>query len=65
MGRRPTRFREKCCVDRVGSREEVLIAHTLSTIHHADKIIVMHKGQVRELGSHQQLLVQRGILYQA
>jgi len=35
----------------------------LSTIQRADKIIVMHKGQVREMGSHQQLLAQRGIYY--
>jgi ATP-binding cassette subfamily B protein len=35
----------------------------LSTIQRADNIIVMHKGKVREMGTHQQLLVQRGIYY--
>ena len=34
-----------------------------STVQRADKIIVMHKGQVREMGTHQQLLAQRGIYY--
>jgi ATP-binding cassette subfamily B protein len=41
----------------------VIIAHRLSTIQRADKIIVMHKGHVREVGTHQQLLIQRGIYY--
>src|SRR6266852_4451701 len=47
----------------VEGRTSVIIAHRLSTIQRADKIIVMHKGQVREMGSHQQLLAQRGIYY--
>ena len=37
--------------------------HRLSTIQRADKIVVMHKGQVREIGSHQELLAQRGIYW--
>src|SRR6476660_1234027 len=41
----------------------VIIAHRLSTIQRADKIIVMHKGHVREVGTHQQLLGQRGIYW--
>jgi ATP-binding cassette subfamily B multidrug efflux pump len=44
-------------------RTSVIIAHRLSTIQRADKIIVMHKGQVREMGTHQQLLANRGIYY--
>jgi ABC-type multidrug transport system fused ATPase/permease subunit len=47
----------------VEGRTSVIIAHRLSTIQRADKIIVMHKGQVREIGSHQELLAQRGIYW--
>ena len=47
----------------VEGRTSVIIAHRLSTVQRADKIIVMHKGQVREMGTHQQLLAQRGIYY--
>jgi len=44
-------------------RTSVVIAHRLSTIQHADRILVMHKGQIREQGNHQELLAQRGIYY--
>ena len=47
----------------VEGRTSVIIAHRLSTIQRADKIIVMHKGQLREIGSHQQLLAQHGIYW--
>ena len=47
----------------VEGRTSVLIAHRLSTIQRADVILVMHKGQLREMGSHQQLLGQRGIYW--
>jgi len=47
----------------VEGRTSVIIAHRLSTIQRADKIIVMHKGQVREIGSHQELLSHRGIYW--
>ena len=47
----------------VQGRTSVIIAHRLSTIQQADKIMVMHKGQLREMGSHQELLAQRGIYY--
>jgi ATP-binding cassette subfamily B protein len=47
----------------VEGRTSVIIAHRLSTIQRADKIIVMHKGHVREIGTHQQLLTQRGIYW--
>jgi ATP-binding cassette subfamily B multidrug efflux pump len=47
----------------VEGRTSLIIAHRLSTIQRADKIIVMHKGQVREIGTHQELLAQRGIYY--
>lgn len=47
----------------IEGRTSIIIAHRLSTIQRADKIIVMHKGQVREIGSHQQLLANRGIYW--
>ena len=47
----------------VEGRTSLIIAHRLSTIQRADKIIVMHKGRLREIGTHQQLLAQRGIYW--
>jgi len=47
----------------VEGRTSVLIAHRLSTVQRADTILVMHKGHLREMGSHQQLLAQRGLYY--
>ncbi|MBI9072513.1 MAG: ABC transporter ATP-binding protein [Melioribacteraceae bacterium] len=44
-------------------RTSIVIAHRLSTIQNADKIIVMHKGEIREIGNHQQLLAKKGIYY--
>jgi ATP-binding cassette subfamily B protein len=59
-----TEFRVRAALDRmVEGRTSVIIAHRLSTVQRADKIIVMHKGQVREMGTHQQLLANRGIYY--
>ncbi len=47
----------------VENRTSLVIAHRLSTIQRADKILVMHKGRLREMGTHQQLLAQRGIYW--
>ena len=47
----------------VEGRTSLIIAHRLSTIQRADKIVVMHRGKVREMGTHQQLLANRGIYY--
>jgi ATP-binding cassette subfamily B multidrug efflux pump len=44
-------------------RTAVVIAHRLSTIQHADRILVFHKGRLREQGSHQELLALHGIYY--
>jgi ATP-binding cassette subfamily B protein len=45
------------------NRTSLVIAHRLSTIQNASKIVVMHKGRVRETGTHQELLLQRGLYY--
>jgi len=59
-----TEFRVREALARmVEGRTSLIIAHRLSTIQRADKIIVMHKGQVREMGTHQELLANRGIYY--
>jgi ATP-binding cassette subfamily B protein len=59
-----TEFRVRDALTRmVAGRTSIIIAHRLSTIQRANTIIVMHKGQVREIGSHQQLLAQRGIYW--
>ena len=59
-----TEFRVRDALNRmVEGRTSIIIAHRLSTVQRADKIIVMHKGHVREMGTHQQLLTQRGIYY--
>jgi len=59
-----TEFRVRDALGRmVEGRTSIIIAHRLSTVQRADKIVVMHKGQVREMGTHQQLLAQRGIYY--
>ena len=59
-----TEFRVREALNRmVEGRTSLIIAHRLSTVQRADKIIVMHKGQVREMGTHQQLLAKRGIYF--
>src|ERR1700739_1625788 len=59
-----TEFRVRDALSRmVQGRTSLIIAHRLSTVQRADKIIVMHKGKVREMGTHQQLLAERGIYY--
>jgi ATP-binding cassette subfamily B protein len=47
----------------VEGRTSLIIAHRLSTIQSSDSILVFHKGRLREMGSHQQLLAQRGIYW--
>jgi ATP-binding cassette subfamily B protein len=47
----------------VEGRTSIVIAHRLSTIQRADRILVMHKGQLRESGAHQELLGLRGIYW--
>lgn len=45
------------------NRTSIVIAHRLSTIQKADKIIVMHKGQIAEMGSHEELVQKKGMYY--
>ncbi len=59
-----TELRIRGALDRmVEGRTSVLIAHRLSTVQRADTILVMHKGQLREMGTHQQLLAKRGLYW--
>jgi ATP-binding cassette subfamily B multidrug efflux pump len=59
-----TEFKVRDALDRmVEGRTSLIIAHRLSTVQRADKILVMHKGQLREMGTHQELLAQRGIYF--
>ncbi|MGC9224059.1 MAG: ABC transporter ATP-binding protein [Terracidiphilus sp.] len=59
-----TELRIRSALERmVEGRTSVLIAHRLSTVQRADTILVMHKGQLREMGSHQELLANRGLYW--
>ena len=59
-----TEFRVREALSRmVEGRTSIVIAHRLSTIQRADRILVMHKGKLREYGTHQELLAQRGIYW--
>jgi ATP-binding cassette subfamily B multidrug efflux pump len=59
-----TEFRVREALSKlVEGRTSIVIAHRLSTIQRADGILVMHKGQLRESGTHQELLLQRGIYW--
>jgi ATP-binding cassette subfamily B protein len=59
-----TEFRVRAALVRmVEGRTSIVIAHRLSTIQRADRILVMHKGKLREIGTHQELLAMRGIYW--
>ena len=59
-----TELRVRLALSRmITGRTSILIAHRLSTIQKADTILVMHKGQLREHGTHQELLTHRGLYW--
>jgi ATP-binding cassette subfamily B multidrug efflux pump len=59
-----TEIRVRLALERmIEGRTSVVIAHRLSTVQRADVILVMHKGQLREMGTHQELLAQRGLYW--
>jgi len=59
-----TEMKVREALDRlVEGRTSIIIAHRLSTIQRANRILVMHKGRLRETGTHQQLLEMRGIYW--
>ena len=59
-----TELRVRAALERmITGRTSVLIAHRLSTVQRADLILVMHKGQLREAGSHQELLALHGLYW--
>ena len=53
----------KACEKMMEGRTSIVIAHRLSTIHGADKILVMHKGEIREMGPHNQLMKRKDGIY--
>ena len=54
---------QKATTNLLKGRTSIVIAHRLSTIQHASKIIVLHKGEIREQGTHQELIALGGIYY--
>jgi ATP-binding cassette subfamily B protein len=48
----------------MAGRTTIAVAHRLSTIRDMDKILVLHKGGLREIGTHRELLARRGLYYQ-
>jgi ATP-binding cassette subfamily B multidrug efflux pump len=58
---------QRAIAELMAGRTSIVVAHRLSTILHADEILVLHYGEIRERGSHRELLAQRGLyerLYQ-
>jgi ATP-binding cassette subfamily B multidrug efflux pump len=47
----------------LAGRTSIVVAHRLSTVRHVDRILVLHKGEIREEGTHQELLRQGGLYH--
>ncbi|MBN1592002.1 MAG: ABC transporter ATP-binding protein [Candidatus Coatesbacteria bacterium] len=54
---------QEALINLTRGRTCLIVAHRLSTIEHADRILVLHKGRLREVGTHYELLEKRGIYY--
>lgn len=58
------RLIQEATVRLMQNRTAIVVAHRLSTIRHADRIVVLHRGRIREIGSHDELIAKEGLYYQ-